>query len=268
MAASPLLPSEKTWAIKMLPVEIKLISSTHELHVINIESLDTKITKYLDDFLVSICEGSSDSELDLVKIRLRKFLEDKDTNTRMGAAAELFAHLYLRMIGYKQEFLFFNLEEGSIKKGFDGFFSKDSETYLLESKSGSISSKRISHKDKLKHAYSDLEKYVSGKSEKGKNNPWKNAYNHASHIDVGTEKSIRKKIKNLQDMFDQGTFNKITEFNIITCSTIFLNGVWDSTASAEILNDNSFVLSFDGKTIKAMCLTKSSLNSFAEYLEK
>ena len=34
----------------MLPVEIKLISSTHELHVINIESLDTKITKYLDDF--------------------------------------------------------------------------------------------------------------------------------------------------------------------------------------------------------------------------
>lgn len=69
-------------------------------------------------------------------------------------------------------------------------------------------------------------------------------------------------------MFDQGTFNKITEFNIITCSTIFLNGVWDSTASAEILNDNSFVLSFDGKTIKAMCLTKSSLNSFVEYLEK
>ncbi|MDU8432762.1 hypothetical protein RYA99_26720 [Pseudomonas syringae pv. actinidifoliorum] len=252
----------------MLPVEIKLISSTHELHVINIESLDTKITNYLDDFLVSICEGSSDSELDLVKIRLRKFLEDKDTNTRMGAAAELFSHLYLRMIGYKQEFLFFNLEEGSIKKGFDGFFSKDSETYLLESKSGSISSKKISHKDKLKNAYSDLEKYVSGKSEKGKNNPWKNAYNHASHVDVGTEKSIRKKIKNLQDMFDQGTFNKITEFNIITCSTIFLDGVWDSTASADILNDNSFVLSFDGKTIKAMCLTKSSLNSFIEYLEK
>ncbi|ETD37974.1 hypothetical protein U724_18565 [Pseudomonas chlororaphis subsp. aurantiaca PB-St2] len=186
----------------------------------------------------------------------------------MGAAAELFAHLYLRMSGYKQEFLFFNLEEGSIKKGFDGFFSKDSDTYLLESKSGSISSKKISHKEKLKHAYSDLEKYVSGKSDKGKNNPWKNAYNHASHVDVGTEKSIRKKIKTLQDMFDLGNFNKITEFNIITCSTIFLSGVWDPKASTEILNDNSFILSFDGKTIKAMCVTKSSLDSFIKYLEK
>ncbi|MQQ36459.1 hypothetical protein GE543_19540 [Pseudomonas sp. SZ57] len=252
----------------MLPVEIKLISPKHELHVFNIESLDKKIAKHLDEFLVSICEGSSDSELDLVKLRLRKFLGDKDEKTRMGAAAELFAHLYLRTSGYKQEFLFFNLEEGSIKKGFDGFFSKGAETYLLESKSGSVSSKRISHKDKLKNAYSDLEKYVSGKSDKGKNNPWKNAYNHASHIDVGTEKSIRQKIKDLQDMFDKGTFNQITEFNIITCSTIFLNGSWDAAASAAILNDNSFVLEFDGKTIKAMCLTKSSLDSFIKYLEK
>lgn len=155
----------------MLPVEIKPISPQHELHVIDIKLLDTKITKYLDEFLVSICEGSSDSELELVKIRLKQFLADKDENTRMGATAELFAHLYLRTVGYKQEFLFFNLEEGSIKKGFDGFFSKDSETYLLESKSGSINTKQISHKDKLKHAYADLAKYVAGKSDKGKNNP-------------------------------------------------------------------------------------------------
>jgi hypothetical protein len=252
----------------MLPVEIKLISPKHELHVINIESLTAQTRKYLDTFLVSICEGSSESELDLVKLRLKKFLADKDDNTRMGATAELFAHLYLRTAGYKQEFLFFNLEEGSIKKGFDGFFSKNLETYLLESKSGSITTKKISHKDKLKHAYSDLEKYVAGKSEKGKNNPWKNAYNHASHIDVGTEKSIRKKIKILQDMFDKGTFTKINEFNIITCSTIFLSGSWDAKASSEVLNDNNFVLEFDGKTTKAMCLTKSSLNSFIAYLEK
>ncbi|HDS0930915.1 TPA: hypothetical protein QDZ23_005677 [Pseudomonas putida] len=252
----------------MLPVEIKPISPQHELHVIDIKLLDAKITKYLDEFLVSICEGSSDSELELVKIRLKQFLADKDENTRMGATAELFAHLYLRTVGYKQEFLFFNLEEGSIKKGFDGFFSKNSETYLLESKSGSINTKQISHKDKLKHAYSDLAKYVSGKSDKGKNNPWKNAYNHASHADVGTEKSIRKKIKALQDMFDKGTFNKINEFNIITCSTIFLNNSWEAKISHEILSDNSFVLKFDGKTTKAMCLTKSSLSSFIQYLEK
>lgn len=251
----------------MIPVEIKTISPLHELHVINLESINSNTTKYLDDFLVSICEGDSGSELNLVKKRLRKFLEDKDTNTRMGAAAELFAHLYLNITGYKQEFLFFNLEEGSIKKGFDGFFSKNLETYILESKSGSITSKKISHKEKLKHAYSDLNKYVSGKSEKGKNNPWKNAYNHASHIDVGTEKSIRKKIKSLQDMFDLGTFSKISEFNIITCSTIFLNGVWDAKIGSEILSDNNFISNFNGKTIKAICLTKAGINNFIDYLE-
>ncbi|MGA4323369.1 hypothetical protein [Ectopseudomonas hydrolytica] len=252
----------------MIPVEIKTISPSHELHVINIESIDRDTTKHLDSFLVYICEGDSGSELELVKRRLRKFLEDKAPETKMGAAAELFAHLYLKILGYKQEFLFFNLEEGSIKKGFDGFFSKDLDTYILESKSGSISSKEISHKEKLKLAYSDLEKYVSGKSVKGKNNPWKNAYNHASHIDVGTEKSIRKKIKNLQDMYDKGAFSKIGEFNIITCSTIFLDGVWSANKSSEILSDHNFITSFDGRSIKAICLTKTSLNNFIDYLEK
>lgn len=268
MAVCPKLHSNQTRVINMIPALIKAISPTHELHVIDIESLTIQTRKYLDDFLVSICEGSSDSELELVKLRLSNFLADKDERTRMGATAELFAHLYLRATGYKQEFLFFNLEEGSIKKGFDGFFSKNSQTFLLESKSGSITTKKISHKDKLKNAYSDLEKYVAGKSEKGKNNPWKNAYNHASHIDVGTETSIRKKIKALQDMFDRGTFSKINEFNIITCSTIFLSGTWDATASSDISIDNNFVLEFEGKTTKAMCLTKTSLNSFIAYLEE
>lgn len=69
-------------------------------------------------------------------------------------------------------------------------------------------------------------------------------------------------------MFDKGTFNKINEFNIITCSTIFLNNSWEAKISHEILSDNSFVLKFDGKTTKAMCLTKSSLSSFIQYLEK
>ena len=85
---------------------------------------------------------------------------------------------------------------------------------------------------------------------------------------MGTEKSIRKKIKSLQDMFDLGTFSKISEFNVITCSTIFLNGAWDAKKSSEILSDNNFISDFDGKTIKAMCLTKSSLNNFIDYLGK
>lgn len=250
----------------MLLAEIKQFTPCHELHVIGIPFINDAIRQQLDNFLVSICEGESGSDLSLVKLRLLQFLERKDLNTQMGAIAELFIHLYLRGSGFKQEFLFFNLEEGSIKKGFDGIFSRESNTYLVESKSGSILSKSISHREKLQEAYSDLSKYVSGKSNKGNNNPWKNAYNHASHIDVGTNITIRKKIKQLQDNFDHGRFSSISDFNIIPCSTIFLNDVLDFSKNKEILNDNKFILKFLGNTNNAICITKSSLTVFVSYL--
>ncbi|MFB2803707.1 hypothetical protein [Shewanella seohaensis] len=177
----------------MLNAQYKSITANHVLHVIDIKDITVETKKLLDKHLIAICEGDSDTELPLVKKRLMSFLESKKEDTQMGAVAEFLVHLYLNQLKFKQEFLFFNLEENSIKKGFDGLFSKDSEIYLVESKSGSILSKDISHKNKIISAYSDLEKYVSGKSKKGNNNPWKNAYNHACHLDVATEKSIRKK---------------------------------------------------------------------------
>ena len=252
----------------MLHSEIRHLTPHCELHVIDIEKIDQDLESLLDKFLVSICEGDSGSEISLVKKRLKSFFEDKRKNTILGAVAEFFTHLYLKENGFKQEFLFFNLEENSIKKGFDGFFSKDLETYLMESKSGSIESKNISHESKLKSAYSNLEKYVSGKSKKGKNNPWKNAYNHASHIDVGTSSSIRKKVKILQDNFDLGNYKSINEFNILPCSTIFLGGVWDNGMSSEILIDHQFIEKFSGRTTKAICITKGSVNHFFNYLDK
>jgi len=252
----------------MLPVEIKHLSPKCELHIIDIPVINDNLEKLLNKFLISICEGDSDSELSLVKLRLINFFKNKKKDTKMGAIAEFFVHLYLQSIGYKQEFLFFNLEEGSIKKGFDGFFSKESNTFLLESKSGCITSKTMAHKDKLKSAYSDLDKYVAGKSKKGINNPWKNAYNHASHGDVGTEKLIKDKLKKLRDMFDLGTFCKIDDFNIIPCSTIFLDGSWNNDKTTEILTDHNFLSKFSGNTVKAICVTKKSLNMFFNYLGK
>ncbi len=60
----------------MTPAEIKTVSSLHSLHVINIESISQNTEKLLDDFLVSICEGASGSELQLVKKRLKIFQKD------------------------------------------------------------------------------------------------------------------------------------------------------------------------------------------------
>lgn len=252
----------------MLEAENISISATHALHVISVREIKGETKELLDEFFVLICEGESDSELELVKYRLANFLKDKTEDTRMGAVAEFLVHVYLNKMGYKQEFLFFNLEEGSIKKGFDGLFSKGEQTYLVESKSGSILSKSASHKKKLRSAYSDLKNYVSGESEKGKNNPWKNAFNHASHCDVAAGKGIRKKIKVLRDMYDVGKYTKVEDYNVIPCSTIYLSSVWDDAENSKVISDNDFLKQFGGVSVNAICITKASLDNFIKYLEE
>ncbi|MFM5191351.1 hypothetical protein [Aeromonas media] len=247
--------------------EIKRFSNNVELHVLDFINLTPEITQQIDDHLVQICEGDSDSNLNLVKSNFLRFLETKDERTKIGAVAEFFVHLYLRQIKLKQEFLFFNLEEGSIKKGFDGFFSSDTEEYLVESKSGLSSTEAISHKSKIKEAYNDISSVIAGNSKKSKNNPWRNAYNHACHTDVGTRKTIRKKIKELSDLFDNGEYGKVDKFNIIPCSSIFLMSGWDSNFSQQILmTDDVFFESLTAKSTKAICITKASYNSFLLYL--
>lgn len=252
----------------MLPSTVKKLSENIELHVIEIKEIDSNIEILLDNFLVSICEGSSNSQLVDVKKSLKDFLIKKTEDTRMGAIAELFIHLYLRINNYRQEFLFRNLEEGSIKKGFDGYFSKNSETYIVESKSGAISTKGIKHRSKLNEAYNDLNCYITGTSKKGSNNPWRNAYNHASHCDVGTEKSIRDQLKLLSDLYDKSKYKSINEFNIVPCSTIFLDDNWNKQLLEDILTENEFITKYNGKSVKAICITKKSIEMFNYYLSK
>lgn len=148
-------------------VEHKKISNGNYLHLINIEEIDLKLESLIDKSIVAICEGKTDTDLNTIKKRLIHFLTTKNGNyTEMGAIAEFFTHLYLSEIGFKQECLFFNLEEGSIKKGFDGYYSKANEEWIYESKSGSINTKNISHRGKIKEAYSDLKKNDCGEEKK------------------------------------------------------------------------------------------------------
>src|SRR6266702_460747 len=94
------------------------LGNGNHLHFINIPTLDDEITAHIDASIVSICEGATDTDLAIIKQRLIADLTSKKGSTlEMGTIAEFFGHLYLTEIGYKQEFLFLNLEERSIKKG-------------------------------------------------------------------------------------------------------------------------------------------------------
>lgn len=241
-------------------------NSIYEIHIIDIKDISDEFSKVIDEYFVRVCEGNSDSDIKIVKKRVLKFLESKSDDTRIGAIAEFFIHLYLNNLKYKQECRFLNLEEGSIKKGFDGYYSNDDEEWIMESKFGFSKTKGISHKNKILEAYKDLEDKIKGET---KNNPWMNAYNHACHKDINTKESIVKHMKELADDFVLDNFYNIKDFNIIPCATIFLDGTWIDSDIDKTVNDvQESIVTLKYKKIIAICCTKISVQAFIEYLSK
>ena len=246
--------------------KVILLNEKIKLSIINIESFTPRLEDFINQEFVSICEGTSGNDLDMVKSEILLFLNRQDINTKMGATAEFIIHLYLKYNDFNQECLFRNLEEGSIKKGFDGYYSRNNEQWIMESKSGSIKTKNISHKKKIKEAYSGLSSLIKGDSS---NNPWKNAYNHAMHGDVGTKESITSSIKNMSKLYINKSYADMKDLNILPCSTIYLNDVWESSDQDKIKNDVlDLIKDFEYKQLKIICITKKTLNLFKNYLNK
>lgn len=252
-------------------ISTEKIADNIELVIIDIEDLSADILEVLDSNLVSICEGSSGTDLRTVKKYVSDLYVTKDDNWIKGATAEFFIHLYIKLIGFKQECLFLNLEEGSIKKGFDGYYSDNGVEWIMESKSGDISSVGGTHSEKVILAMSDLEKKVGGKDKsRGKkipNNPWRNAYSHASLYDVGTSEKIRKNIKRLSDDFINGKFYDVSQFNTMPCGTIFLNGIWNPPTHQEITESIKNISNkLKGKQINVICVTQKTVDMFVKYI--
>lgn len=105
----------------MIPFDFEeyALSDSVVLTIIDIEIFDKMMKAVLDENFVSICEGNTGSSLSTVKTRVRNLYATKNSEWILGATAEFFVHLYIRLTGFKQECLFLNLEENSIKKGFE-----------------------------------------------------------------------------------------------------------------------------------------------------
>lgn len=238
-----------------------------ELHVMHIGEFDSEYIKKIDEDIVKICEGYSRSSIEEVKKRLFNYLKTKDLRGRQGAISEFFIHLFLNNNKYKQDCLFFNLEDSGPKKGFDGVYSKNNEIFLVESKSGGCSTKNISHLNKIRESHSGLEQYLTGTSVRRDGNPWINAYNHANQKDVKSKEKIIDKIWQLRADFQNGIFSQVPDFNLVPCSTIYLNGEWSNLWSDNLLLEKTKLMSLKGKTIKILSVTNKDMNNFMKYLE-
>ncbi len=146
------------------------VNDNLKISIFEVKELNSDIRQCLDENLISICEGKhSFSDIDTIKKRILKLFSEKNENWKMGAIAEFFIHLYMKLTGYTQDCMFFNLEENSIKKGFDGYYNIDNNQWVMESKSGSILTSNISHESKVKEAVADLKDKFEGHAT---NNPW------------------------------------------------------------------------------------------------
>ena len=249
---------------KIPPIKL---SNNSFIHVIEIEQIDIEFGKFIDDKIRLITEGNTDTDISRIKNRLYNFLRrKKGTTIEMGAVAEFMVHLYMSEMGYKQEFVFFNLEERSIKKGFDGYYTLNNEEWILESKSGLISTKGISHSAKFSEAYSDIKEKL--KDSDGRN-PWRNAYNHACHRPVESAEDIIKNLKNLADDFDSELYQNIENLNLLPAATIFLEGNWSSIDQPLLLSDiKKSITTKRFKGINILCVNIKSLEILEDFLKK
>ena len=233
--------------------------------VIDIENLSYELEKEIDTYITEIWEGNTKGDISDVKKEILKYLGGIEEEKKIGAIAEFFVHLYLKINKYNQYCLFQNLEEDrSFKKGFDGLYSLNGENWLMESKS--TESTKIKHHSKVLEAYNDLNKKVTGQES---NNPWKNAYNHAARSDLNVPDDVKKAIRKLRSDYTNGKYTTIDKYNIIPCSTKFYIQNVDKEDRENTKEDlENKIESFEFKRIKAICVNSKIADLFIQYLRK
>lgn len=219
----------------MFEKEIVQLNPKLSVHIISVKSMNQKLHDFLDNVFVTICEGHSGSSVKEAKTVVKYFFDTQSENI----------------------------------KGFDGYYSKDDNEWIMESKSGSILTDDNNHYDMLKKAYNDLKNKIAGTNGKEKNNPWKNAYNHASHIDVNSAKSLRDHIKALSRDYDQKIYYDIKDFKIIPSSTLFLANSWIDPDKLSLKQKiEAYFKNKKYSDIILLCVTKMSINILIDYIRE
>lgn len=253
------------------------VLTTHEmsdkatLHAMDILEFTSEMYIAMDEVIVSMIHGSRKISLELTKQKLKEWLKSKKGSTlHNGIIAEFLVHLVLNNMHYEPRFLFQSLEDAGVKRAFDGLYEKNSEMWLVESKSGSSLSKEISHSGKIKEAYKDIDKKLSGKAKAANSpayDPWNNAYNHASHGDVKSPDSLKDRINLLSKNYQSGEYENICNHNIIPCSTIFYS------QTCEIDKHDKLIITIENimETLVCrkkivLCLNQKNIEDFYKYL--
>ncbi len=189
----------------------------------------------------------------------------------MALLLSFFCHLYLNQNDFEQHFIFKNLEEtNSMKKGFDGVYQSQDEIWLYESKSSLPDTEGATHNANISEAFNDINKNLNGKkidSSKNPIDPWSNAINHASLLQVKPDMTLINNLNQFKKRFFNDDFEDIKNFNVIPSSTIFMEGNWKPISRNEIEQKLIRLTNrYNYNKMNIICINKKSVNNFLKYI--
>lgn len=243
----------------MYNLQIENQSDSLIFHYLDINEIDEEFQNLIISSITEICGGRyTQYSLDFFKRRLYNFLNGKNDEGKKGAIAEFIIHIHLNYLSFSQEFLFLNLEERSVKKGFDGYYLLNGEHWIVESKSSGIVNEK--HESKILEAYNDLKSKLETKIP---NNPWNNAYNHMRHQDVNTNQSIVSVVRQYSEEFENEMFQDIKKFNVIPCSTLYLGNDWNPINKEDLeIKLQTLCQRFGYRKMIIICINSKSFQDF------
>lgn len=201
--------------------------------VIHIDDLSDNLKNRIRDDLSKICHGISKSQTKRAtysyKETIKEFLKrynEKPLNTKKGMIGELLTHLFIAEVNpsFSTVSPYFNLEERSIKKGFDlVLYSLDNnDLWITEVKSGELHKNKTSNQTNqilLDKAKDDLNKRLN----ESNSTLWANAINGAM-IALDNNRDIKNAVVEiLGDISDTTVYNTQTskDKNVVLVSSLF-----------------------------------------------
>lgn len=218
------------------------------------------IESYIDETINEIVSGERFSDdISTTKFEIKNLMISKNINQKHGLVAEFFTHLVLKDMGFIQESIFSNLEESSMKKGFDGVYSVRNSIWIAESKSGHTDG--IIHRSKINEAFNDLNDKLEGRSS---NNPFRNAAYHMIATRRKPKKKLLDSIKELSTNYILGKYPSLEEFNVIPVSTLFVSHF---QTEGDIMADvNDLIDKMKYKEIVIICIDNQIYDDFLSYI--
>ena len=248
------------------------VSDKITLHFVSIETYSPRLKKYIEENIHQIWNGDNETiesmnDIKITKTELKNLLDKKTDLQKNGIVSEFICHLYLRANKFKQHFLFSNLEEKGMKKGFDGLYGINNEFYIYESKSSLETTLTATHNSNISEAYNDLKKKIEGSNTT--NDPWKNAYHHSTLRSVNFNDTISKTLKKLSKDYVEKNFEKIESHNLIPSSTIFLGNRYSPIDKNDLLTKiHNLTRTYNCKHLNVLCLNKNTIQNFIDYLDE